>query len=76
MRSELLSRIQVHLEDIEEFSRIERITLHYLAGRVRVEALMMLDRNSGAESCRRTEQRFRDALKDDPMIESFDIHWH
>lgn len=76
MRSELLNRIRRHLEGIEELEHIERFTLHYLAGKVRVEALMPFDGNSVPETCRRIEQRFRDALKEDPLIESFDIHWH
>jgi len=76
MRAELLSRIHGHLEGIEELEHIERFTLHYLAGKVRVEALMPFDENAGPETCRRIEQRFRDAVKEDPLIESFEIHWH
>jgi cation diffusion facilitator family transporter len=75
MRAELLSRIHGHLEGIEELERVKRFTLHYLAGKVRVEALMPFDENSGPEACRRIEQRFRDAVKEDPLIESFEIHW-
>jgi len=76
MRSELLSRIHDHLEGIEELDQIKRFTLHYLAGKVRVEALMPLTENSNLETCHEVEKRFRDALKADPLIESFDIHWH
>jgi len=76
LRNELLSRINKQLEGIEETARIERYTLHYLAGKVRVEALMPLDGTSDQSSLHLLEQRFRDALKDDPIIESFDIHWH
>lgn len=76
LRSELLDRIHGHLEGIEELGRVERFILHYLAGKVRVEALMSFDENAGPESCRQIEARFRNALKDDPLIESFDIHWH
>jgi len=76
MRSELLNRIHGHLEGIEELDHVERFTLHYLAGKVRVEALMPLAGNSNMETCRQVEQRFRDALKEDPLIESFDIYWH
>jgi len=76
MRSELLGRIHDHLEAIEELDQVERFTLHYLAGKVRVEALMPLAENSNLETCRQLEKRFRDALKEDPLIESFDIHWY
>lgn len=76
LRSEFLSRINGHLEEIDELGRVERFTLHYLAGKVRVEALMPLDENSRPETCRQIERRFRDALKEEPLIESFDLHWH
>ena len=76
LRNVLLSQIHEQLEGIDESAQIERFTLHYLAGKVRVEALMPLDGTSEQESLRLIEQRFRDALKDDPLIESFDVHWH
>lgn len=76
LRGELLDRIHGHLEGIDELVRVERFTLHYLAGKVSVEALIPFDENAEPETCRQIESRFRDALKEDPLIESFDIHWH
>ncbi|MBE9548458.1 MAG: cation transporter [Proteobacteria bacterium] len=76
MRSELLQAIRRRLDGIKEFDQIERFTLHYLAGKIQVEALMPFTENSTQESCRLIEQYFEEALKDDPLIESFDIHWH
>jgi len=76
MRSELLGDIRRQLDGIEELARIEKFTLHYLAGKVRVEALIPFDENSSPDTCRQVEQRFRDALKEDPLIESFVVHWH
>lgn len=76
MRSELLQAIRLRLDGIKEFDQIERFTLHYLAGKIHVEALMPFTENSTQESCRLIEQYFAEALKGDPLIESFDIHWH
>jgi cation diffusion facilitator family transporter len=76
MRNEFLKRIRNHLDGIEEASRIERFTLHYLAGKVRVEALMPFDENSRPETCRRIEKRLWDALQQDPLIESLNVYWH
>ena len=76
MRDELLARLHGQLGDIEETANIERFTFHYLAGKVRVEALMPFEGDAGPEACKRIETRFRDALKEDHLIESFDIDWH
>lgn len=76
MRGEMLSRIHRRLHGIEEAGRIERLTLHYLSGKVRVEALMPFGENSQPEICRRIERRFWDALKEDSLIESLDVYWH
>lgn len=76
MRGELLKRIHERLTGIEGLELVERFTLHYLAGKVRVEALMLFDVNSSPETCRQLETRFRDALVQDPLIESLDLYWH
>lgn len=76
MRSEFLKRIRHRLDGIEEAARIERFTLHYLAGKVRVEALMSFDESSRPEVCRGIEKRFWDALKQDPLIQSLNVYWH
>lgn len=76
MRNEFLKRIRHLLDGIEEASRIERFTLHYLAGKVCVEALMSFDENSRPDTCRGIEKRLWDALKQDPLIESLDVYWH
>ena len=76
MRSELLDHIHRQLEGIEELERIEQFILHYLAGKVRVEALMPFNESSSPETCRQIEDRFRNAFNEDALIESFDIHWH
>ncbi len=76
MRTELLERIHSRISEIRESGRIERFTLHYLAGKIRVEVLLPFDEDASAESCRRAAQRFRDELKDEPGIDSIDVHWH
>lgn len=76
MRGEFLERVRHLLEGVEEANRIERFTLHYLAGKVRVEALMPFDENSGPGVCREIEKRLWEALKQDPLIESLDVYWH
>ncbi len=76
MRRELLNRIHDHLDGFEELARIDRFTLHYLAGKIRVEALMSFDESSSTETCRQIEKRFREALQEDPLIESISLYWH
>jgi hypothetical protein len=76
MREELLARIDSQLTGIEETGYIERYTFHYLPANVRVEVLMPFAENASPENCKRIEARFREALKEDPLIESFDVHWH
>jgi len=76
MRGELLARIHSQMVGIEEAGDIERFTFHYLPGKLRVEVLMPFAENASPENCKRIETRFRNALKEDPLIESFDVHWH
>ena len=76
MRDELLARLHGQLAGIEETGYIERFTFHYLPGKVRVEVLIPFAENASPENCRRIETRFQDALNEDPLIESFDVHWH
>lgn len=76
MRREFLKRIHGHLDGIAEAKAIERFTLHYLVGKIRVELLMPFMEGSDSVGCRRIEKQFRDALLDDPLIESIDVYWH
>jgi cation diffusion facilitator family transporter len=76
MRGELLTRITGQLDGVEEAVAIERFTFHYLAGKIRIEALMPFAGDANLESCRLVEKRFREALSADPMIESIDVFWH
>jgi len=76
LRDELLSRIHHQFDGIEALERIERFTLHYLGGKVQVEALMSFDEDSNPETCRLIEKRFWEALKEDSIFESFEAHWH
>jgi cation diffusion facilitator family transporter len=76
MRDELLNHIHRKLDGVEGVDNIERFTLHYLAGKVKVEILMSFHDDSKSATCYQTEKRFRDALRNDPLIESVDVFWH
>jgi divalent metal cation (Fe/Co/Zn/Cd) transporter len=76
MRDEMLQRIERQFEGIPEAGRIERFTLHYLAGKVGVELLIPFEDDSRPESCRKVEQQLRDAVETDPLIESLRVFWY
>lgn len=74
-RSEMVRRIRRQLVGIDEAGGIERFTLHYLGGKVRVELLMRLAEDATHERCREVERRFQQAVADDPLIDSLEVHW-
>jgi hypothetical protein len=76
MRGEMVKRINRQFEGIAEAAYIERYILHYFAGKVSVELLMPFDEDCQPETCRRVEQKFRDAVEADPLIESLRLYWH
>jgi cation diffusion facilitator family transporter len=76
MRGEMLKRIERHFAGHPQAARVERVTLHYLAGKVGVELLISFDDDSHPESCRRTEQQLRDAVEADPLIDSLRVYWY
>jgi len=76
MRTELLALINHYLDGLEAADRIQRVTLHYLAGKVRVELLLPFTDASDAETCRRIEARFQNAIRQEPLIDSLDVFWH
>ncbi|MFQ6021921.1 MAG: cation diffusion facilitator family transporter [Acidiferrobacterales bacterium] len=67
LREVVQKRLAQQFRNIEAATRIEKITLHYLAGKIHVELLLpldVLDKNDATE----LEQRFTDAVKDDSQI--------
>jgi cation diffusion facilitator family transporter len=70
MRGEMLERLQSHWCDVAGADKIEQVALHYLGGRVRVEARVPLDAIADLDRARRfTREMAETACKDEYVIE-------
>ncbi len=76
LREAVRLRLAQHFRGIEEAARIERITLHYLAGRIHVELLLPLDVLVDNESAVKLQSRFNEAVKQDEQIGSVELRFH
>jgi cation diffusion facilitator family transporter len=74
------SAVQAHLRqrfrDIEAAARIERMVLHYVGGKLRVELLLPLAAVRTAAEGEQLAARFRTAVADDPLIGAVDVRFH
>ncbi len=75
LREEVLRRINAYLKDISECAHPDRVTLHYLDGKLHVELLLPLSalelRDTSA-----LKERIRAAVAADPDITEVDVHFH
>jgi cation diffusion facilitator family transporter len=78
----LPSRAAVHAQlnacfkDIDAASHIERITLHYVGGRLRIELLLPLSVLANPADGTQLAARFRKAVANDPFIGTLDVRFH
>ena len=79
---DLPSRTAVHAQlktcfkDIDAAQHIERITLHYVGGRLRVELLMPLSVLAQPADGAALAMRFQDAVAEVPLISGLDLRFH
>ncbi|MDX1488580.1 MAG: hypothetical protein R3268_10295, partial [Acidiferrobacterales bacterium] len=62
--------------DIEAAKRIDRLTLHYYGGKLRVELLLPLDVLGKGATADALSRRFNDAVQNDPQIASVELRFH
>jgi hypothetical protein len=72
----VVARLQRLFAGIPEAGRIERITLHYLAGRLRIELLLPLAAAADEDNRATLAERLRDAVRGEPDIATLDVHYH
>jgi cation diffusion facilitator family transporter len=75
-RSAVHAQLMACFTDIEAAAHIERITLHYVGGRLRIELLLPLSVLANPGAGAQLAARFRAAATQDPLIESLDVRFH
>jgi cation diffusion facilitator family transporter len=75
-RAAVVARLQRLFAGIPAAGRIERITLHYLAGRLRIELLLPLAAAADEDNRATLAERLRDAVRGEPDIATLDVHYH
>lgn len=73
LRGEILERLRAHWRDIPHARRVDRFTLHYLGGKVRVEVWLPLTLFDSLDSARRTAAAMTEAAAADPVVEHIDV---
>ena len=75
-RSAVHAQLKAHFKDIDAATQIERITLHYVGGRLRVELLLPLSVLANPDAGRQLAARFQAAVAKDSLIETLDVRFH
>ena len=73
LRSEFIAQLRQHWRNIPESDTITRIVLHYINGRVLVEAWLPLDQFHTLDQARDTGYKLRSACDDEEQIEHVEI---
>ncbi len=75
LRKEVLDRLAKYFQKIPEAADVDRVTLHYLSGRLQIELLLPLSvlANRDADSLR---EQFQAAVAADGAIDKVDIQFH
>ena len=75
-RSAVHAHLTAHFKDIDAAAQIERITLHYVGGRLRIELLLPLSILASPDAGSQLAVRFQTAVSKDPLIENLDVRFH
>jgi hypothetical protein len=75
LRTELLERLTGYWKDIPAAGSIEKTVIHYLNGRIQVEARLPLAQFEDIHQARRTVGRLTEAAASDPDIERIHIYF-
>jgi cation diffusion facilitator family transporter len=76
LRDEFQKRLNNYFRDIPEARLIERMTLHYLNGRIDIELLLPQDAVTHSTAARQLAQRFAAAVRDDRNVGKVDVYFH
>ena len=68
LRGDVEARLRAAWADVPEAEAIQRITLHYLDGRIQVEVELPLDLALGGDAPEPIRRRFEQALKEEPDV--------
>jgi cation diffusion facilitator family transporter len=75
-RHKILERLKVAWADIPVSKRIERITLHYLDGKIHVELLLPLDILEQPQTAKEIEQSFARVAMEDSIVSNIKLMYH
>ena len=76
LRDAVWARLQRYFADIDAAKHIDKLTLHYLDGKIRVELLLPLETLPEVSGARELRKRFNLAVKQDPQITSVELRFH
>jgi cation diffusion facilitator family transporter len=76
LRDVLSARLDAYFKDIAQARAIEKITLHYIDGRIRVELWLPLATVASTGEAAALARRFRAAVQHDPQIAGLDVAFH
>jgi cation diffusion facilitator family transporter len=75
-RSAVHAQLKTRFKDIDAAAQIERITLHYVGGQLRIELLLPLSVLVNSADGAALAARFHAATANDPLIETLDVRFH
>jgi cation diffusion facilitator family transporter len=73
LREEIERRLRHYFRDIPAARRIERITLHYIGGRIDVDLRLPLEAVQDRKEAEQLAERFRHAARSDPHIGQINV---
>ncbi len=76
LRHAVEQRLTRYFRGIEAARHIEKIALHYLQGKIRVELLLPLDVLGDIRSAADLKRRFNEAVRADGQIDSVELRFH
>lgn len=78
LRDEMLKKLHAAWGGVEEASKIENITMHYLQGKIEIELLLPLAilHNMRPDAAKAVEKRFQAALENVKEIKKVSIYYH
>jgi len=75
-RAEILAELKERFRDIPEAAKIDRITLHYVGGQLRIELLIPLAVLTDPAAGESLSDRFRQAVSNHPWIGTLDLRFY
>ncbi|MDH5632179.1 MAG: cation diffusion facilitator family transporter [Gammaproteobacteria bacterium] len=76
LRQEIIPRLGKYFTGIPAAGDIERITLHYMNGKVNAEIVLPINYASDEDEADALTQEFQDTIKDDPELGEIVLYFH